>query len=201
MSQSEDYVTSTALRNITPSSDIQLTRHYYKKHIEDIKNQLDRVKELGPASLEEWTKGLNTMGKEMLNDSARWEQWEEKGGLKKVNVRPSSKFVGHGGKATSVSTPTTKLSMSSNDSNLRAQVVKPSLQDTNRDRSSQAPQRESSQSFVKLFLAMSLLTSLDSHTFRIKLARCSCRRPRKSPTAAPDTAPPATCRTEYPRCK
>ena len=201
VSQSEDYVTSTAFRNITPSSDIQLTRHYYKKHIEDIKNQLDRVKELGPASAEEWTKGLKTVGKEKLNDSARWEQWEEKGGLKKVNVRPSSKFVGRGGKATSVSTPTTKLSMSSNDSNPRAQAVNPSLQETNGDHSSQASQRESSQSFVKLSLTMPLLTSLDSHTLRIKLARCCCRRPWKSPTAAPGITSPATGRTEHPRCE
>ena len=53
-----------------------------------MERRLDKVKELGPATAEEWIKGLDREGKERLNDSARWEQWDAKGGLKKVNSRP-----------------------------------------------------------------------------------------------------------------
>lgn len=53
-----------------------------------MESRLEEVKELGPATAEEWIKGLDREGKDRLNDSARWEQWEAKGGLKKVNSRP-----------------------------------------------------------------------------------------------------------------
>ena len=116
MSQADNYVTSTTLRNSTKPTDVQLTKYYYKIHIEQIKQQMDKVKELGPASAEEWIKGLDIEGKEKSSDTARWEQWEEKGGLKKVNARPHSKPTVTRGKSTPLSTPTTKLSVSSNDS-------------------------------------------------------------------------------------
>ena len=87
----DHYVTSTVLRNGAPPSEVQLTKLYYKPHIEDIKNQLDQVRELGSASAEEWIKGLDMEGKEKLNDAARWEIWEAKGGLAKVNTKPNSR--------------------------------------------------------------------------------------------------------------
>lgn len=39
-------------------------------------------------------------GKERLEDVVRWEQWEAKGGLKKVNQPPHIKPLGVGGSAT-----------------------------------------------------------------------------------------------------
>ncbi|MCJ1287967.1 hypothetical protein MMC26_007320 [Xylographa opegraphella] len=80
-----------ALRNAIPPADVRLTKHYFKNHIEEIKRQLQVVKDLGPGSAEEWIKGLENEGQERYNDAARWEQWELKGGLKKVNIRPNSK--------------------------------------------------------------------------------------------------------------
>ena len=82
---------STVLRNAAPPSDVQLTKHYYKLDIEHIRRQLQHVKELGSGSAEEWIKGLEDEGREKSNDAARWEQWEAKGGLKKVNSRPNPK--------------------------------------------------------------------------------------------------------------
>lgn len=53
-----------------------------------MKSRLEEVRVLGTATAEEWIKGLDLEGKDRLNDSARWEQWDAKGGLKKVNSRP-----------------------------------------------------------------------------------------------------------------
>ena len=36
-------------------------------------------------------KGLPTEGKERLDDAVRWEQWEARGGLKKINAKPPVK--------------------------------------------------------------------------------------------------------------
>ena len=84
-------VSISVLRSLTPPTSLQLTKYYYKLHIEDIKRKLHKAKELGPASAEEWIKGLDHEGKERANDAVRWEQWEARGGLRKVNLRPQSK--------------------------------------------------------------------------------------------------------------
>ena len=63
---------------------------------------MEEVRELGSASTEEWIKGLANEGKDRVTDAVRWEQWEVKGGLKKVNARPPVRFV-----ATHASTPVT----------------------------------------------------------------------------------------------
>lgn len=70
---------------------MQLAKYYYKPHIEEIKQRLNDARELGNASAEEWIKGLDGEGKERLQEAARWEQWEARGGLRKVNLRPQSK--------------------------------------------------------------------------------------------------------------
>ena len=67
---------------------LQLTKHYYKPHIEEIKHRLKAAKDLGNASADEWIKGLEAEGKDRLSEVIRWEQWEAKGGLRKVNPRP-----------------------------------------------------------------------------------------------------------------
>jgi len=93
ISPSNNFITNSVLRGNTPPPTLQLIKHYHKPHIKEIKRQLDDVKELGPASAEEWIKGLDGEGKERINDSIRWEQWEAKGGLKKVNQRPHLKAL------------------------------------------------------------------------------------------------------------
>ena len=84
-------VSSIALRNSSIPSGTEMTRHYYKSQIELLKQQFEKVKALGPGTAEEWVKGLEQDGKDMMSDAARWELWESKGGLRKVNFRPASK--------------------------------------------------------------------------------------------------------------
>ena len=91
VSQGENIVTSHALKTANSPIDVQLTKLYWKPHIEEIKRQYQQVLELGSASAEEWVKGLESKGREKVNDASRWEQWEARGGLNKVNSRPSSK--------------------------------------------------------------------------------------------------------------
>lgn len=87
ISSSNNYITNTVLRTTAPPSQLQLTKHYYKPHIRDIKQRLEGARELGSASADEWIKGLDGEGQDRLNEAVRWEQWEAKGGLKKV-LRP-----------------------------------------------------------------------------------------------------------------
>ena len=87
------------LRSAAPPSTLQLSKRYYKAHIDEIRNRLNDARELGTPSAEEWVKGLDIEGKERLEDVTRWEQWENKGGLKKVNQPPHIKPLGVGGSA------------------------------------------------------------------------------------------------------
>lgn len=70
---------------------LKMEKHYYKPHIEDIKGRLTEAKGLGAPSVEEWMKGLPSEGKERLDDAVRWEQWEARGGLKRVNAKAPAK--------------------------------------------------------------------------------------------------------------
>lgn len=99
VSSSNNYVTSIALRSAAPPSTLQLSKRYYKIHIDEIRNRLNDARELGKPSAEEWFKGLEIEGKERLEDVVRWEQWEARGGLKKVNQPPHIKPTAMGGSA------------------------------------------------------------------------------------------------------
>ena len=81
----------THLTTAQGSAEIQITKYFYKPHLQEIERRFNKVKELGPGSVEEWIKGLDGERKESLQDAIRWEQWEAKGGLRKVNSRPSAK--------------------------------------------------------------------------------------------------------------
>lgn len=87
---------------------MQLSKRYYRVHIDEIRNRLNHARELGKPSAEEWFKGLETDGKERLEDVVRWEQWEAKGGLKKVNQPPHIKPLGVGGSTASGIKPESK---------------------------------------------------------------------------------------------
>jgi hypothetical protein len=65
---------------------VQITKHFFTQHVEDIKKEFEGVKALGSATTEEWLKGLDGVGKERRNDSARWERWEISGGLTKMRI-------------------------------------------------------------------------------------------------------------------
>ena len=93
LTQADHMVSISVLRNLTPPTSVQLTKYYYKAHVQELKRKFDTVKELGSATAEEWIKGLDQEGKERANDAVRWEQWVARGGFKKVNLRPQDKRI------------------------------------------------------------------------------------------------------------
>lgn len=64
-----------------PPPNTQITKYFFKSHIEDIKQEFFKVKAMGTGTAEEWFKGLDNTGKEKRNDAGRWEKWEATGGL------------------------------------------------------------------------------------------------------------------------
>lgn len=80
------FISSIALRGSQSSSNLNLTKYYFKPHIQAMKREFDDVKALGSATAEEWVKGLETNGKEKLADAARWEQWDMSGALKIIRM-------------------------------------------------------------------------------------------------------------------
>ncbi|KAL8860105.1 MAG: hypothetical protein Q9178_003369 [Gyalolechia marmorata] len=93
VSKSLNYIPNLLFRESTVPPSLELVKRYYKPHVQQIRQQLDDVRELGTASADEWGKGLPDERKERMNDALRWEQWEAKGGLKKVNMRPQLKVA------------------------------------------------------------------------------------------------------------
>ncbi|KAF2836453.1 hypothetical protein M501DRAFT_914464, partial [Patellaria atrata CBS 101060] len=75
---------STIQDSHTVPTNIIMVKRYYSKHVNDMERQLQDARELGPAAAEEWFKGLEIKGRETLNDAARWERWEDKGGVRQL---------------------------------------------------------------------------------------------------------------------
>lgn len=53
----------------------QLTKLYWSAHVEDLKQEFFSTKAMGPATVDEWLKGLSGRGAEWRNDASRWEKW------------------------------------------------------------------------------------------------------------------------------
>jgi len=93
VSDTNHYIGHNLLRNTSAPLTPYPMKRYYKPHLEDIRRRFDDVKELGAAPAEEWMKGLAGQGQKRLEDAIRWEQWESKGGLKKLNMPRQLKAV------------------------------------------------------------------------------------------------------------
>lgn len=52
-----------------------LKKLYWSTHFEELKHEFFSVKAMGPATAEEWLKGLEGRGSERRNDASRWEKW------------------------------------------------------------------------------------------------------------------------------
>lgn len=82
-------LTTSEMRLITPDvlqkgvipPDLQVTKIYPSEHVEKLKQEFLSVKSMGGATVEEWLKGLELRGKELLSDSMRWEKWSSTGGV------------------------------------------------------------------------------------------------------------------------
>lgn len=52
-----------------------LKKLYWSAHLEELKQEFFKVRAMGPATAEEWLKGLDGRGAERRNDASRWENW------------------------------------------------------------------------------------------------------------------------------
>lgn len=77
-------VASTTLQQGQPPANMQITKYYFKPHVDEIKQEFFKVKALGSGTAEEWIKGLDSRGKEKRLDLVRWERWESSGGLHRM---------------------------------------------------------------------------------------------------------------------
>ena len=96
VAESHHYVPSATIRNTVPPLNVQITKIYFKSHVKDIKRRFEIVKENGSDSASQWIEGLEAEGQEKLQEIAKWEQWESKGGLRKVNAKQGVKIVSSG---------------------------------------------------------------------------------------------------------
>ncbi|KAI1770927.1 hypothetical protein F4818DRAFT_431516 [Hypoxylon cercidicola] len=65
--------------------DLQVTKIYLSEHVGRLKQEFLSVKSMGGATVEEWLKGLELRGKELLSDSMRWEKWSSNGGITQLS--------------------------------------------------------------------------------------------------------------------
>jgi hypothetical protein len=80
----ELHVIPAATLQSGPPNGIQISKHFFKPHIEKLKQEFDDVKAMGSAAAEEWMKGLEGRGRERRNDAVRWERWEVSGGIARM---------------------------------------------------------------------------------------------------------------------
>jgi hypothetical protein len=72
-----------------PSS-LQITKSFFKPHVEEIKHEYYSVRAMGNATAEEWLKGLEGQGKDRKGDASRWEKWEGTNGIQRMRtIEPS----------------------------------------------------------------------------------------------------------------
>lgn len=91
MTSADHYLNIAALGDSERPPFLQFDKYYYKPHIDMIKVYFEEIKAFGEGSMEEWLKGLPVRADAQLADYTRFEKWELKGGLKKVNTRSPSK--------------------------------------------------------------------------------------------------------------
>jgi hypothetical protein len=77
-------VSPANLQNAQVPPHVQITKHFLKAHVEDIKAEFFRVKAMGSGATEEWIKGLDEQGKQKRVDASRWERWEANGGIQRM---------------------------------------------------------------------------------------------------------------------
>ncbi|CAG1990015.1 unnamed protein product [Fusarium graminearum] len=76
-----------AMQMGTLPPDTQVTKLFWAEHVEQVKAEFTSVKALGPAAAEEWVKGLEIRGKQILVDASRWEKWAGAGGIAHLRIR------------------------------------------------------------------------------------------------------------------
>ncbi|KAI2463670.1 hypothetical protein F4781DRAFT_110431 [Annulohypoxylon bovei var. microspora] len=80
-------ISPDALQKGLVQPDLQVTKIYLPEQVERLKQEFLSVKSMGGATAEEWLKGLETRGKELLNDLLRWEKWMSTGGVTQMQTQ------------------------------------------------------------------------------------------------------------------
>ncbi|KAF2187107.1 hypothetical protein K469DRAFT_570881 [Zopfia rhizophila CBS 207.26] len=73
-----NYIPAYTLQAATTPAGVEITKYYYKEHVDEIMHELEQAQSLGSAATEEWSKGLDARGKERMKASENWERWEVK---------------------------------------------------------------------------------------------------------------------------
>ncbi|OCL11927.1 hypothetical protein AOQ84DRAFT_335103 [Glonium stellatum] len=66
------------LESISLPPNLKMAKYYYKPHVQEMQRELEEAKSRGFAAADEWSKGLESRGKERMSNSERWERWELK---------------------------------------------------------------------------------------------------------------------------
>lgn len=79
-------VSADSLQKGLVQQDLQVTKIYLPENTEKLKAEFLAVKSMGSATIEEWLKGLEVRGRELLNDSMRWDKWTSTGGVTQMQT-------------------------------------------------------------------------------------------------------------------
>ncbi|KAF2278220.1 uncharacterized protein EI97DRAFT_431486 [Westerdykella ornata] len=73
-----NYIPAYTLQAATTPAHVEISKYYYKPHVVELTEELERALSLGPAAAEEWYKGLEVRGKDRMKCYENWERWEVK---------------------------------------------------------------------------------------------------------------------------
>lgn len=121
-----DMVASSQLQTGAPPPTLQITKYFFKPHIEAIKREFYEVKVMGTATAEEWLKGLDDKGKLRKSDAARWERWDASGGVLRMRTTEPSEILARPQRRTIVAAVTTNAAPNV-QSSLRPMIGHPTL--------------------------------------------------------------------------
>ena len=95
LSNEDHVVTYEALYDSRLPVSERFTKHYYTSHLHALKDYFERTNGAEGLSPREWEKHFAQQRQKRIEKIMRWEQWESRGGLEKVNARPqkSSRMI------------------------------------------------------------------------------------------------------------
>ncbi|EPE03240.1 f-box domain containing protein [Ophiostoma piceae UAMH 11346] len=64
-----------------------LSKLFWSPDVESLREEFLSVKELGPAAADEWQKGLSTRGSKQRAEVAKWQKYDESGGVSNMRTR------------------------------------------------------------------------------------------------------------------
>lgn len=102
-------LSASTLENAQPPSTLQLTKFFLASDVDELKEEFNSVKEMGPGTTEEWFKGLDGRGKNHRIEAAKWKKWESSGGRASILAAVGSLHSQQTGSFTNPTSSTTKM--------------------------------------------------------------------------------------------